>query len=719
MSFFKKVLAIVAVAAISYFAPGWGTSLAGSLLGAGASAATVGFVGAVIGTVIVAAGSFLISKVLGGQSAPDIDAGKVVVKVAEPSRWLCAGRARQGGAAIFGEFDPAGNFWYVVVHSDSTMESAPQYILDDMPVTLDGSGYVYQKEFRLQSNSTKDPAEFDGQGVGYVQLWTTTYTEGNPTPPPIAALNAAFPSLWTADHKLVGTTFTVVKMTALEIENRSKIYTWRGPFGMGEPAVSIVADWSRMYDPRDPTQTLGNRATYKTSRNPALIWAWWRTHPYGRNKPESSINWAKIAEQANICDQTVVGVYSTQKRYEAGVAFIDSKKRADAETEILLCMDGQLVFDEDGKAWARAGHWEAPTLTLTRGRDIMGFSSMEAQDGESETSGVIVRYSDPDARFTPQPSAAWLNPIYYDSSVTPKFLVVDILGCQNHNQAMRLAKGIGLRSQPRQKCAPVLGLRGLRARQERIITMNYDNVAFFGTYEIATPVELDGVFTSVGLVPINSSRWTLLPGEEAPKPVVDGAIPVEAFPPIIGEVLSYTDNAIRIDFPALPRPDATYAAEYILTSEITGSENDPWIPMSININTALSGPVVEGVGYTVRYRYTAGSGRGPQWELQTITPAITLSPPQSIGAALDGVDVVVTWRNPNDLRFYSTGIWRNTSNNFSTATEVFSGQAGAVGGEQSVRDAAPTSGTYYYWAVAYTSDATASAPTGPASVVVP
>lgn len=723
MGIVKRVFGMVAMAAITFFAPQFAPAVAQFL---GVSQ----FLGAAIGAVVLAAGLTAIQAIIGGRrQAPDMDAGKVNVRIAEPPRWICAGQARQGGGVLFAEFAPNGDLWYLVVHSDSILTGPPSYFLDDTPVTLDAQNYVRQPEFRLIDKETAasdifggksvwDPATEMDEGSGYVQIWTTTYSETDPTPPRITALDAAFPSQWTADHRLVGTTFSVVRVCALELEHRHKIFRWRGPLSMGEPAVSIVGDWSNMYDPRDPTQTLGDRSTYKPSRNAALVWAWFRTHPYGRNKPESSINWDRIAEQADICDQSVVGLQGTQPRYQCGASIVDSKRRVDAEIEIMLTMDGQIVFDEDGRTWCRAGYWETPTLSFSRNRDIMAMSTVEAQDGESETHGVIVRYMDPDANYTVQPSAAWINPIYYDPLTSPNFLVVDILGCHNHNQAMRLAKGIGMRSQPLHKIGPTINLRGLRARQERIVNINYDNT-FSGDYEIAVPVELDGagVFTGFGAVPIDENRWTLLPGEEIPKPVVDGSTAGEAYPPIVGETVAVVDNAIQIDFPAKPRPDASYVAEYIRTSEITGSENDPWIPMAININTATSGPISEGVSYTVRYRYVTGSGRGPAWEYAVVTPPVSISPPISI-AAEDGVgEVTIQWRNSTDARAIKAIIWRNTTTDFGTATDISGDITSAgLGVLQNYTDTV-SPGTYYYWVAAYDAGGQSSTATGPAAGV--
>lgn len=654
---------------------------------------------------------------LGGSRGPSMEAGKVNVKIGNPSRWINAGTARQGGAAMFGEFDSKGRWWYLVVHSDEIGHAPYTYFLDDEQVTLGADGYVQQAAFRLKDNKDKDPATVDGEGTGYVRIWTTTYSATDPTPARIAALDAEFPTKWTSDHRLVGTTFSVVCMDALPIEHLSKIYRWRGPFGLGEPAVSIACDWGLAYDPRDPDQVLGDRTTYKPTRNAALIWAWFRTHPFGRNKPESSVNWDRLAEQADIADEDVTGIEGTQKRYEAGVSIIDSRRRSDAETDIMRTSDAQIMADDDGKSWIRVGAYYAPTLAFSRNRDIMYADTVEGISDDSPMSGVIVRYTDPAAKFSVQPSAAWLNPLYYDPNTTPKFLIVDIEGCQNHNQAMRLAKGIGMRSQPRHKIGPTVNLRGLRAREERVVAINYDNT-FAGDYEIATPVELDGqgILTGFGAVPISPDRWTLLAGEEQPKPVVDGSTGAVTYPAITGENVYIDGDAIRIDFPAPPRADATYVGEYILTAAITGDATDPWIAMSVNETTATTGPLPSG-DYTVRYRYVTAAGNGPGFEYATVSTTVALPPATNLTVTGGTGQATVTWKNPNDSRFFSSDIYRGTTNVFSAATKIVSDYGGGLGQVQSITDTV-AAGAYFYWVVATDGDALDATPTGPGSVTV-
>jgi hypothetical protein len=371
-----------------------------------------------------------------------------------------------------------------------------------------------------------------------------------------------------------------------------------------------------MYDPRDVTQTLGDRSTYKPSSNAELIWAWWRTHPYGMKKPESSINWSRVAEQATICDQPVVGIEGTQPRYECAIAAQDRVDRGGIQSQIMLSCDGQLVFDDDGKTWMRVGHFYAPTLSLSRNRDIIAMETVEAQDGESETQGVVVRYIDPLSQYTLQPSAPWHNPNYYKPGEGNTFLTVDIPTISNHNQAMRVAKGLGMRSQPIQKVAPTVGLRGVRAMQERIVHLNYDNT-FSGDYEIITPVEVDesGVFCSLGATPVDADRWRLLAGEEKSRPNSNSAAEALVLAPPSGVSIAYNNGRIEANFDSATRVDVYYQFQYIMQSAWTNTASDKWSSMSVDMETTLaySGSVNQSIPQLVRWRAVSTGGAVTIW----------------------------------------------------------------------------------------------------------
>jgi len=704
----KILLAVVTVGAIialNVFVPGSGLAASvGGLFGASAAVGSAIIIG--IGTLAITLVSAYLNSALFGKKI-DYGKQKVNVRLEDATRWLLAGPVLQGGACVFADHDAQGNLWAVLVHGDSILNGAPQYYLDNILVTVDGSGQVTTPDFKTDDGDV---------------LWTLktyTYTESNPTPPGATTLQAAFPGQWaTTSHMLVGTTYTVMRGRATKIKNRYKQYKWRGAVGLGEPNVAIFGTWSKMYDPRDPTQVLGNRSTYKPSSNSALMWAWWRTHPFGRNKPESEVNWQRVAEQATICDETVTGVESTQKRYECAIAAQDNVDRAAIEANIILSCDGQLVFDDDGKSWMRVGKYQTPSLTLGRRRDIISMSSLVAQDGESETQGVIVRYMDHNAAFSIQPSAAWYNPNYYEAGKGNTFLYVDIPTCFNHNQAMRLAKSIGMRSQPLQKIAPTVGLRGVRAMQERFVEIQYDN-EFAGDYEIIAPVDVDesGFFCSLNLVPVDANRFDLLSGEEKPRPnsassTGGGSIDMPSVTSVV-----YNNGRIEVQFNAPLRDDVTYEFQPIAQSDLATGQ---WADMNTDMDAlfAYSGPVDSYQPQLIRWRTVTAGGSNTAWydppyllDPQVLASVTNLTVTDGTG------EVTVSWKNPNDLRFFASDVYRGTASVFGSASKIISNYGGGLGEIQYFNDTIGP-GTYYYWIVAKDASGSEAVRTGPEDGVV-
>jgi hypothetical protein len=710
----------------------------GSIAAVNAGFAIGAFLATGVGQLLVAGGAtalrFAFSGGRGGpgagpqRQAPSAEAAKVNVRIREAERWWHAGIARSGGAALFGEYDNTGAFWYLVVHGDAELIDTVQIMLDDRPVELDGSKDVITDEFVLDYKGNA----YGGAGTKFpfVRIWTTTYTEADPIPPAISAFKAKF-SEWTDDHVLAGTCFSIVRVASIKIEDRYKIFRWRGPFGLGEPSVSIVGQWTRCYDPREVSHDIEDPTTWEFTRNPALIWARFRTYRYGRNKPMSSVNWTRVAEQADICDQTVLDKDENEVvRYQCGISIPESKERHIAEAEILLSCDGMILFDSEGKAYPKVGYYEAPALTLTRNRDIVAMASREAVDGESETDGVIVRYIEPDFDYAPQPSAPWVNPIYFEEGVTPRYLTVEILACQDHNQAMRLAKAIGLRSQSAQRLAPTTGLRGLRARQERIVDLQYDSI-FAGDYEIATPVEVDesGAFVQFGCVPVDANRWSLLEGEELskPAPIVDAGSSGDPVLPtnvvvFAASVPGSEGAAVRIEatFDASPRADHRYEFQYKLNGEST------WRPMVVRMDDqfAYSDTVPDGEIHEVRWLTVTTAGRATDYvdPVEEVLAIADQSAPDEVAnaTAVGGAgSATIEWDAPNSSNYVGARIYRHTADDFGNATLV-STISGAPNSHGEYEDSGLAADDYWYWLEAVNGSGIASDETAttPASVTV-
>lgn len=711
MSFFSSMMRTAAKLALA---------VVGAIAGAIVGFMVGGAFGAVIGFAVGLKAGLMAGDALGNALFPrhtDPNVQKVNTRIAESLRTIAAGEVMLGGAVVFGEFASDGDLWYIIVHCDSPLAEVSGYYLDGVEVTVDYTGAVLTKDFRL--NGKNEAVTSDGAGDTHIWLYTGTYTPDNPVPVFPSAEFQLFFSQWTSEHLLVGTTFTVVHCLGMSEDVRYKWYKWRGPLQLGEPSVSIVGKFSYCYDPRDSEQVLGDPSTYKFTRNASLVWAWFRTHRYGRNKPESSINWDRVAEQADICDETVVGVYSSQPRYQCDVTASDGDTRGDVETGILMSMDGQIVYDDDGKSWVRVGKYVAPTLSLSRNRDIVGMESVEAIDGESGIQGIIVRYTDPDAKYSLQPSAAWTNPLYYVEGDVGNFTTIDIPEIQNHNQAMRVAKAMGMRVQPVHKLGPTTSLRGLRAVRERFVNLNYDNT-FAGDYEIASQVELDdnGVFCQMVLVPVDEDRWVLLTGEEKPKPVIADADTLGAPASPSGVTLQYVNSRIEARFTTAARKDVKYRFLYTPTASVGDEE---WSEMTVDMltNFAYSGPVAENVGYTVRYSAHSPSGlvsAATDTTLNTVPPLLDSTEFSAFVEVPGSGIVTLSWRNSVSATFTSVDIYHGTTTAFGSATIVVDDLAGGLGEYVGIDDTR-TAGTHYYWIV--TNGVSGSnPPQGPVSVVV-
>ncbi len=466
------------------------------------------------------------------QQSPTIEDARINSRISNNPRRIAGGRAAVGGTAgIFAEFDADGNFWYIIAHGDAELVSDPEYYLDNINVELsDGTdgftaGDVLTDAFCL--NTDGDQYEGTGTRDPVWRIYTVTPDASNLYGAKPAAFTDAFENL-PSDFYGVGVCYSIIRGRSVRPEKRQNAYRWRGPIGIGEPSIGIVGNFERMYDPRNVAHDIDDDSTWTASDgNPAIVWAWFRTHPRGRGQSMDSINWAKVEEWADIFDTTALNrAGDPVPLYRAGVAFADNKPRHECEGEILAACDGFVAYDDEGKAYVEGGYYQAPTLTFTAARDIFTAETQTVDDGEAPMDGVVVEYISPVHNFTKQPSAPWVNTLHYDGVSEPNYLKVPILGCQDHNQAVRLARAIGLRQQAERRAAYGTNIKAVLAKSRRSIVLDH-NTQFSGPFEIVTPVEEDssGQLGRFAVVPLQTDRWILAEGEEGqppgPTPVLD------------------------------------------------------------------------------------------------------------------------------------------------------------------------------------------------------
>lgn len=697
-------------------------------LGAGAALAGV-LTNITISIALNAAASALAprQKAANLNSAPSIADAQVNVRFDTPERWQLGGRVAAGGTVgTFGEYDDNGNFWYIVAHGDAELTGSPSYILDGIPVTLsDGSGGfgvgdVLTDDFCLAAGG----AQYEGVGTKYpnFRLYTVTPSAGNVYGAKPSAFTSAFPGL-PADFFLAGVCYTIVRCLAVLPEFRSTAMRWRGALGLGEPSVVIVGNFTRMYDPREASHDIDDDTTWTASTgNAAIVAAWFKTAPYGQNRPMTEVAWDQVATQADVCDLTVLNRDAVPTPlYRAGVAFPDSKPRGACMQDILAAADAINCYDDTGKWYPKVGYYTAPTLTFSAARDILSSQTQITDDGEAALDGVVIYYTDPDHGYTRQPCAPWQNPDWFDASAIPNYYTQDVLACQNHNQAVRLAKAIGTTLAATRRASLGVSIKGILATNERGIDLDLD-AEFHGPHEIVSPVEQDpsGMACGFAVVPMPVDKWYLNDGEEGIPPAETPALGLTnplAAP--TGVVLTNDGAQIKATFSAPARADRQFRFRYRLAAS-----GDPYqyFDGDMVALVAFSAVVTNGATYEVSYQARTASGRETAW---SITTSVLIQANPTAPDDLSGVsaspggagEATVDFTTANDPNQFAVSIWRGATNVFGAASLTQTVYAGP-NVTSSDTETGIAAGVWYFWAVPQNNSAIAGTPDGPHSVTV-
>ena len=688
-------------------------------------------------TLLLNVGFSLLAAWYQRSNAPGVEEIRVNTRLPDAPRWQMAGTVAAGGAlGAFAEYDAAGNFWFFVLHGDAEMQGTPQYLLENILVTVADTpigagdalgdtvvGDVLTDDFCLSN----DWEQYEGSGlrIPIFRVYPVTPTAAQPWGDRPAAFAEAFPTL-PEDFYLAGVAYTIVRCRAIPMKYYSRGYRWRGGFGLGEPSVAVVSNWNRMYDPRNGAHDIDDPSTWTAGDgNPVIIWAWFRTTRYGRNRPMSAINWTKVAEQADICDGTVLDRTGTPiPRYRGGFAWPDNKPRHECEREILDVCDGFVVYDDDGKAWPRVGIYEAPTLTFSAARDILSEQTQTVDDGEAQIDGVIVEYISPEHAYTKQPCAPWKNPNFFDEAITPNYRTIPILGCQNHNQAVRLAKAYGLGFGPLRKAALGTTIKGVLAKGERTISLDLDD-EFQGDYQIATPVveSSNGREANFAVIPMQVDRYDLGPGEEGVPPAVPEPLDIDDSLEVAQNVVIYTVAVQTSSGPAV-RLEATFDAPVRVDREFRFrlAEQPSGIPEQMTVDMdrriAYSAIVSDGATYDVSWQTITAGGRATEWTAPVEVVAIAnATPPDdlitvSVGAI--GGAALIDWTTSNDVNQAFVAVLRGDVYETAELVDVIVAPANTSGSLTETIAA----GDYTYWAVPLNGSRVPGNATGPLTVTV-
>lgn len=165
------------------------------------------------------------------------------------------------------------------------------------------------------------------------------------------------------------------------------------------PNPFVVCRGCLVFDPRDPTQVLGDESTYKWSDNATLIQADWAMHPDGVGESPADADWQKIAESADYDDELVGlkgGGY--RKRHTInGVVSLDQSPRD--VMEALLTANRGALRRSKGKWWIESSKPRNPVETITDS-DLKGaFEYRDAKPLKELYNRVRGRFTAPERNY--------------------------------------------------------------------------------------------------------------------------------------------------------------------------------------------------------------------------------------------------------------------------------------------------------------------------------
>lgn len=683
-----------------------------SALVAGAAAAVQSVVAAVAGSAFLTqvAGQLVVGALLTGASllfsrqpkfTPPTQAYQATISQATALRRRFYGRNRVSGVRAWFETG-RGYLHQIIMFASQEVAQIEGAWIGDKPVSTDASGNVTTSPF-----------------AGAARILTRAGTADQAA---LSEMTAAFPTFWTANHRLRGIAYGWVRMFS-QADSLPQVWpeSYNTPFRWTIRAAKV-------YDPRDAAQSAADPSTWVYSDNAALCILDYLTHPDGFGESFEEIDSASFAAMADVCDQDVaLKGGGTEKRYRLWGGYEFNDDPVEVLGRLLATCDGELYETAEGKIAIRGGRWQAPTVTIPSESILALASFTTGSDAIDRFNRLKIIYTSEIHDWQPTEAPAWNdNADQALRGVEPKDLTLDMV--PSHAQAQRLAKIVMARNNPAWKGVITTNLAGLDAIGEAVIRVRIDRLGIDETFAVGRITIGDATVTiEISSLAETAFAWNpaIEEGDPAPAPQVTApAVGIETPQNTVVTVETRSINggtpsaAIVITADAPSRADLRLEVEYVRVSD--GLAQIASAPL--DVYTVEAGPLVDGAEYDVRARWKIASVPGP-YTSPAVRVAAVANPtapaaPTSFTATLASSDVDLQWTNPSS-NFYRARVYRGTTTVLAEATMIAE-LAGTAGGVQSYIDVSPPAGTtLHYWVSARNESNIEGAAAGPQSVSTP
>ena len=248
-------------------------------------------------------------------------------------------------------------------------------------------------------------------------------------------------------------------------------------YPQGLPLPSVVAKCSPIWNPRDPSQSRSNRATWKASPNPVLQLINYLTEPDGGMgeglddilPPATLAQWM---EEANICDEDVGG----RSRYLSAGWYQFDNSPENVINKILATCDGWLCEGGDGSLVLTVGKFRTPTDPPITDKHLVGYTLAYGQADEDTINQLDISFTNPDSRYASYHVASIRDEESISRSGIVRAQPLELSWVQNGNQAIELGRRAMLRLNPELSGTLTTTLYGLRYLGKRWVKVQIPTI---------------------------------------------------------------------------------------------------------------------------------------------------------------------------------------------------------------------------------------------------
>lgn len=660
----------------------------------------VGALGGVLGAVGQLALSFGISALAGAifrprQPGTKSDDVQQSLRVAISDRVKIYGQMQATGNWIFGD-SKSGNLHKVLVICEGKLTEVLGLKIDDNIITRNASGFVTS-------------APYNGKA-------RVLFRTGLPTETAYSELTAVFPE-WTAAHRgdgvvtlyatqfglkadKVTSVFPSLKDTLYRIEGRfTEIYNpVTGVTAWSDNAAGIIRDFMLSND--------GMRLPASIVSTPLAVEAW-------------KTAWNRAVQAIPLKDG------SSEPQWRLWGAYKFSEAPGTVLEAMLANCDARPIMTRDGGVSIDIADYQEPTVLLDKSLITAVTSITRGIDVRTTANVVTAKYISQEDDYQQVDADPWIDE---DSVSARGYLPDDVTfgWTPSHSQCRRLMKRRAFRLNPEWQLTVNCRVAAAKAFQERFVALDYmlGPTRILGVFEIVDfkwNIGDKGILRSlsISLRSIAPEAFSWDPDQEegtAPvtqKPDVDNSIPLVAgFDATVGRrTISGTLVAYSVlDFDQPPSDSLVVRIEGKKVTETNWTEIQ--VPSdALSVDGLIQD---DGVQYEYRAWYQTLTGRqGPKTDptIKLTATADTTAPGvPTLGAVTPGVgQVTVGFTTPNSANFSRVHMYRNTVNNFGTATRVKT-VYGSPNTAYNTTDSGLAAGTYYYWLTAANVSDVESAP---------